>query len=94
MIHPGVQFKAVECDALSTNRDLSEVGSDFRVETVTVHAQVTRGIAESEQPGGEKKMLVCCYHTWRRMVSGASTFSNGKADITAACFAHPIRGAI
>ncbi len=53
MIHPGVQFKAVERDALSTDRDFSEVGSDFRVEAVAVHAEVARRIPEAEEPRDE-----------------------------------------
>ena len=53
MIHPGVQFKAVERNALSTNRDFGELGADFRIEPVAVHAQVTRGIAETEESWGD-----------------------------------------
>ncbi|MGD9728666.1 MAG: hypothetical protein AB7V39_20105 [Nitrospiraceae bacterium] len=50
MIDPGVQFKAVERDTLSTDREFREVGSDFHVEAVAVHAQVTRRIPEAEEP--------------------------------------------
>ena len=49
MVDPGVQFKAVERDALSTNRDFSEVRPDFGVEAVTVHAEIARGIAETKE---------------------------------------------
>ena len=49
MIHPGVQFKAVERDSLSTDRDFGEVGADFGVETVAVHAEITWSIAEAEE---------------------------------------------
>lgn len=50
MIDPGVQFKAVERDALSTDRDFREMGTDFRVEAVAVHAEVAWGIPETEEP--------------------------------------------
>ena len=53
MLDPGVQFKAVERDALSTNWDFREACPDFRVEAITVHTQVTRGIAETEEPRGD-----------------------------------------
>ena len=53
MIHPGVQFKAVECNALSTNRDLCELGADFGVETVAIHAEIMWGIAETEESWGD-----------------------------------------
>ena len=53
MVDPGIQFKPVERNSLSTNRDFGKVGPDFRVESVAVHAEVARGIAETEQPRGD-----------------------------------------
>ena len=50
MLDPGVQFKAVERNALSTNRDFGEVGANLGVEAVTVHAEVAGGIAKAEKP--------------------------------------------
>ena len=50
MVDPGVEFKTVERDPLSTNRDLSDVRPNLDVETVTVHAEVARCIAEAEEP--------------------------------------------
>lgn len=50
MIDPGVQFKAVERDTLSTDRDFREVGADLCVEAVAVHAEVAWGISEAEEP--------------------------------------------
>ncbi len=47
MIDPGVQIKAVERNALSTNRDLCQMRTDLRIEAIAVHAEVTRGVAES-----------------------------------------------
>lgn len=50
MVDQVVQFKAVERDPLSTNRDFGEVWADLRIEPVAIHAEVTRGIVEAEQP--------------------------------------------
>ena len=52
MIDPGVQFKAVERDTLSTDRDFREVGADLCVEAVAVHAEVAWGIPEAKEPRG------------------------------------------
>lgn len=58
MIHPGVQFKAVERNALSTNRDFSKLGADFRVEAVSVHPEVARRIPETEEPRGDSRWFI------------------------------------
>ena len=53
VVNPGVQFKAVEGNSLSTNAYFGEVWPDLGVEAVSVHAQVARGVPEAEQPGIE-----------------------------------------
>lgn len=50
VINPGVQFKPVERDPLSTDRDFSEVGPDVGIEPVAVHAEVARCVPEAQQP--------------------------------------------
>ena len=57
MIHPSVQFKAVERDSLSTDRDFGEKRADLGVEAVTVHAEVVWGIAETKKPRGNRCSL-------------------------------------
>ena len=49
LLHPGVELKAVEGNALGANRDLGDIGAYFGVEAVSVHAQVARGVAEAQQ---------------------------------------------
>lgn len=49
MFHPGVQFKAVERDALSTNRDFSQLRTNLDVEAVPVHTEIARRIAEAKE---------------------------------------------
>ena len=52
MVDPGIQFKTVEGDSLPTDRDFSEVRTDFHVEAVSIHAEVAGGVAEAEKPRG------------------------------------------
>ena len=47
MVYPGIQFKAVERDALSTNRDGGEVRTNLGVEPIPIHAEVAWGIAKA-----------------------------------------------
>jgi len=49
LIHPSVHFKAVEGDALPTDGNLGQGGAHLPVEAVAIHAQVSRGITESDQ---------------------------------------------
>ena len=49
MIHPGVQFKSVECDALLADGDLRQMAANFPIETILVHAQVGRGVAQAKE---------------------------------------------
>ncbi len=55
LLHPGVEFKPVEGepvegDALGANGNFGDMGADFGVEAVAVHAQVARGVAEADEP--------------------------------------------
>jgi len=51
VLHPGIQFKAVEGDSLAADGDLGEAWADLGVEAVSVHAEVGRGIPEADQAG-------------------------------------------
>jgi hypothetical protein len=48
LLPPGIQFKAVEGDALATDADFPDKGPDFGVEAVAVHTEVAGRIPESE----------------------------------------------
>ena len=52
MVDPSIQFKTVERHALSTNRDFGDVRPDFDAEAVSVHAEVSGGVAEAQKPRG------------------------------------------
>ena len=73
LLHPGVQFKAVERDALSTNRDFGDVRPDFDIESIAVHAEVARRIAEPEQPRGEGHLLFLRSVHFRKPISDPDT---------------------
>jgi hypothetical protein len=55
-IEPVVQFKAVEADALRNDGNFGEVGADLGVEAVPVHAEVERGVAETDDPREQDRL--------------------------------------
>lgn len=48
MIGPGVEFKSVERHALHPHAFLVQPGADFGIETVLVHAEVGRRVAQAD----------------------------------------------
>jgi len=54
VVGPGVEVKAIERDAAIADRDFGEVGTDFGVEPVAVHAQVRRRVAMPDQAGKDR----------------------------------------
>jgi len=51
LIHPGVQIKPVEGDALLADRNFNEIGAHLPVEAVAVHANIEGRVPESDQAG-------------------------------------------
>lgn len=51
MVGPGIKVKPVERHALHPNRDFGEQRPDFGVKTVSIDAQVIRGIAQPDKAG-------------------------------------------
>ncbi len=49
LIRPGIQVKAIERNALCADRDFSEVRTYFQIESVAVHAEIGRRIAEADE---------------------------------------------
>ena len=58
VVGPGVEVKAVEGDALRSDRDDSDVRTDFTVEPVLVHAEEVRRVAEADEAGEERSAAV------------------------------------
>jgi hypothetical protein len=46
--HPGVEFKSVEGNSLSTDRDGGEVGAYLGVEAVAIHAEIIRRVPQPD----------------------------------------------
>jgi hypothetical protein len=48
VVHPNVEFKAIESDALDADRDFREMGAHLNVEAVAVHADIARCITDAD----------------------------------------------
>jgi hypothetical protein len=57
LIHPGVEFKSVEGDALFSDADFNEIRANLGIEAVAVHAQVARRIPEADQSRRDTAVL-------------------------------------
>ena len=51
VIRPGIQVKPVKCDSLVANWNFGEKGPNFSIESVAVHTEIERRIAQADQPG-------------------------------------------
>lgn len=49
MVHPGIQIKSVEGDALLADTDFNQIGADLRVESVPVHPDIEGRIPQPDQ---------------------------------------------
>jgi hypothetical protein len=59
LVGPRIEVKAIEGDALSTDRYSRDQGAHFAVEAVLVHAEIPRRIAQSQQSGRENQARRC-----------------------------------
>jgi hypothetical protein len=53
LLRPGIEFKAVKCDALLTDGNFCQIGPHGSIEEVPIHAEVRRGIAQPQEPRQE-----------------------------------------
>jgi hypothetical protein len=51
LVGPRIEVKAIEGDALPTDRYDGHPGAHFAIEAVLVHAEIPRRIAQSQQSG-------------------------------------------
>ena len=51
LLRPGVHFKPIKGYALLADGNLRQLCTNLAIESILVHAQVGRGIAESDQAG-------------------------------------------
>ena len=48
VVHPGIEFKAIERDALFTDGDFGKAGPYLGVEPITIHAEVGRRVPQPQ----------------------------------------------
>ena len=53
MVDPSVKFKPIKGHALAADADFGKLGAHLCVKPIPVHAEVTRGVAETEKPRGD-----------------------------------------
>ena len=53
IVYPAVQFKAIESHPLAADAQLENMRSDFGVEAVPVHAEITGRVAKPDKPRQE-----------------------------------------
>ena len=58
LLDPGVQFKAIEGDALGADRDLRELRPDLGVEPVAVHAEIERRVAKADEARKQGRVVL------------------------------------
>ena len=46
VVHPGIELKAIECDALFTDRDFGKAGPYLGIEPIPIHAEIGRRIPQ------------------------------------------------
>ncbi|MFB3088406.1 MAG: hypothetical protein ACE10E_08880 [Acidiferrobacterales bacterium] len=51
LIHPGIQVKAIEGNALFADRDFSELGPYLGIEPIAVHAEIVRRVSQAQETG-------------------------------------------
>ena len=49
MVHPGVQIKAIESNALFADLNFNEIRTNFSIKAVPVHAQIGGRVPEAKQ---------------------------------------------
>jgi hypothetical protein len=57
LIHPGIQFKAIEGNALFPDANFNEIRPYLGVKAVSVHAQIGGRVPEADQSWGNRAGL-------------------------------------
>ena len=79
LLRPGVHFKPIKGNALLTDGDLRQDSADLPVKSVLVHAQVGRGIAETDQAGLDLHHLSTQIHGGNLFALVAQLLADGEA---------------
>ena len=59
MVHPGVQIKAVEGNALFADLNFNEIRTNFSIKAVPVHAQIEGRVPQPDQSWCDGAMVSC-----------------------------------
>ena len=81
MVHPGIDFKAIEGDTLLADPELGQGGAHLTVKAVAVHAQVAGGIAEADQAGLDLHALSPYVHSSYLGSDMAQLGTDGQAGL-------------
>jgi hypothetical protein len=80
VVHPGIQIKPIEGDALFADADFNQIRTDFRIEAVPVHPDIEGGIAETDQARDKAGEIVGrLAHVWRRKTVARGEGSSDRA---------------
>ena len=59
MVHPGVQIKAIESNALFADLNFNEIRTNFSIKAVPVHAQIEGRVPQPDQSWCDGVMVSC-----------------------------------
>ena len=62
LVDPGIQFKAVEGDALASDGHFHEVRPNLLIEAVAVHSEVARNIPKADQAREDWERFALRFH--------------------------------
>jgi len=54
IVHPAIQFKAIESHTLAADAQLGNMRSDFGIEPVPIHAEVARRVPKPDKPRDDR----------------------------------------
>ena len=57
VVGPGIKVKTVKCNPLRADRDRSEKRANVAIETIFVHAEIRRGVAQPDEARQERRCL-------------------------------------
>lgn len=58
IVDPGVEFKPVKCDSTQADGNFRQPRTDLGIEAVLVHPEIFRDIAETNQPGIHRAVVL------------------------------------
>jgi len=72
VVCPAIEVKAIKGHSLHADGKIGECGTNFPIEAVFVHAQVMRGVAESDEPWGDRRRRCRFSHAFSPSIGARS----------------------